>query len=84
MSEPSRSVSANTTPAVVHADRDAPLLELIGIQLRFGGVVAINRRAGLLMIRADAGMVGASSAASAVAAARPGRSSGGSLSPQYR
>jgi branched-chain amino acid transport system ATP-binding protein len=41
-SEPSGSVSANTTPAVVHADTDAPLLELIGIQLRFGGVVAIN------------------------------------------
>ena len=42
MSEPNTSVSANTTAEVVHADTEAPLLDVVGIQLRFGGVMAIN------------------------------------------
>ncbi len=41
MSERSTSVSANTTAEVVHADTE-PLLDVDSVQLRFGGVMAIN------------------------------------------
>jgi branched-chain amino acid transport system ATP-binding protein len=42
MSAPNPSVSASKPSAGAHADTEQPLLDVIGIQLRFGGVVAIN------------------------------------------
>jgi branched-chain amino acid transport system ATP-binding protein len=42
VTDTTRSVSANTPAAGAPADTERPLLDVIGIQLRFGGVMAIN------------------------------------------